>query len=223
MSVALLRSRYTWDDRAQQYRDARGKFVSRKAVRNELDVALEAAQKRGRDLAKSLRDGRISIAEWQRGMVDVIRTSNVYSAAAAKGGWAQMTAADWARTGPRVREQLTYLRNFADQVANGRVDPNTGKRIAYPLDGRFEVRAGMYGQQARTSFYGVEMREKRARGVTEAKRVLGAADRSCGACSSAAAAGWQPIEDVPPIGTLTCLSMCKCEIEYRAVPATTTK
>lgn len=57
-------------------------------------------------------------------------------------------------------------------------------------------------------------------GYTEARRILSKAEHcrtknGLEGCLEAAARGWMPIRQMPPIGTLPCKVWCKCKILYR--------
>ena len=199
----MARLPFRWNPRAQRYIAPTGRFVSQKAVRKVLDDALENAGKEIRRLADDLRAGRISLAEWQRGMRDALTARYTYSSAIAKGGWRQMSPSDWGRVGAEVRKQLGYLRNFAKEIERGA-----------PLDGRFVRRAEMYVEASRGFYEEIRKRENQSRGFDEARRVLGIADH-CEGCVDEASKGWVPIDEVAPIGSQECRTNCRCSIEYR--------
>lgn len=201
-------SRYQWDPRLQRYVDpATSRMVSRQAVRTELDKALQNSRQQAKALAGQLQAGAINLQQFRSGMATVVKDVNCIGAATAKGGWGQMSAADWGRVGPEVKEQLQYLNRFTQDIAAGKV----------PLDGRFLNRAGQYSQTGRATEEKTARREAVNRGANEARRVLGQADH-CGGCVEQDALGWRPVADVPGIGTQDCRHNCKCHIEYRVAP-----
>jgi len=199
---------YRWSPGTQQYIHVagphRGRFVSRAAVRDELDKAVAAAQQRQRGLALAYSRRQISVAEFQTGMRAVIRETHVYSAAAAKGGWARMTQADWGLVGSRVRVQMEYLAGFAQQLEKDLV----------PMDGRFLARAAQYGNGGVRMYEEISRREHVAQGYTEARRVAEKGG-ACPGCRRQADLGWRPIDEVPLIGSEECRGNCRCHIEYR--------
>jgi hypothetical protein len=205
--TTALGSRYLWDDRLRQYVDPSTKparMVSRRAVREELDKTLDATKERARGIARQLREGRITAAEFRREMAVVVKDVNCIGAAAAKGGWAQMSQSDWGRVGPRVKEQLQFLNAFTQDVVDGKVR----------LDGRFESRAAQYANTGRASYEKTARREFVSRGYDQARRILGAADH-CPGCVLQDSLGWVDINDVAEIGSQECRHNCKCHIEYR--------
>lgn len=196
---------FRWNEKAARYVGAGGRFVSRLVVRAALDRALDARSAVVRALSGQLRDRRITLAEWETRMMAEVKAAHLYSAAAAKGGWAQMTQADYGRVGAAVRDQYGYLRRFGRQIASGE----------QPLDGVFLARAEMYGQAGRKTHHEFERREMELRGMNEERNVLGVADH-CDQCVGETQRGWVPIGTLKPVGARTCVTRCKCTIQYRA-------
>ena len=62
-----------------------------------------------RRLSEDLRNGRISPRDWQTGMRGEIKRVHLNGAAAAKGGWAHLSPADYGWVGRIVRGQYEYL------------------------------------------------------------------------------------------------------------------
>jgi CubicO group peptidase (beta-lactamase class C family) len=197
--------RWEYDSRSYSYRDARtGRYLSNRDVRKALDATLVAPAGRARALAEALRERRISLAEWQTQMMREIKTVHLWGAATAKGGWAQLTPADYGRVGQRIREQYAYLRTRAEAIATG----------AQALDGNFVSRMELYGLAGRATYHATETREMELRGMTEERSVRGDGD-SCAGCVAAAALEWQPIGSVVPVGQRNCLSRCRCWLIFR--------
>jgi hypothetical protein len=156
-------------------------------------------------LTRQLQEGLINVAEWQLGMARHIKTLHVNAMVLARGGWAQMSQADWGFVGSRVKEQYRFLRNFANQISNG----------TQALDGRALVRAGMYEDAARASYEEMRRRSERLyNNMEEERRELGAADH-CDDCLTFAGMGWQPINTLPRIGESQCRTNCHCRFAFR--------
>lgn len=199
---------FRWSAKASRYVDARGRFVSRAAVRGALDAAVQREGQRMTALTQQLRDRTISLADWQAGMRESIKASHLYATAAARGGWAQMAPADVLRAGRAIRQQYGYLQTLARDLAAGRV----------PVDGRLAQRARLYAQASRAAFHTTERLEQGERnGMTEERNLLAPADH-CESCLAATAAGWVPIGTLPLPGSAdrVCRQNCKCRLEYRA-------
>jgi hypothetical protein len=154
--------------------------------------------------SRLLQSGRISVADWRERMAGHIKATHLYSAAMPRGGWAQMTAADFGRVGRLVRIQYEYLNNFAAQLSAG-----------LPVDGRFLHRARMYQNAAREVYHESERVEMQdVQGLEQERNILAAAD-NCEGCVVETARGWVPIGSLRPIGRRTCLTNCLCRIKYR--------
>ena len=207
-----MRGPFSWDDAAAQYRGRDGRFVSRRDVRDAIDVTIRNQQRTMRTLAENLRAGRLTLAEWQTAMAREIKSAALSHAAAAKGGWAQMTQADYGRVGRYLSQglgnadgQYEYLRRFVADIESGRV----------PLDGNFVRRAEMYAQSGRTLYHETERREMRRIGYDQERSVLSGAEH-CPGCNTEAGRGWVALGALVPIGQRDCKSNDRCRIVYRA-------
>ena len=205
--VTPLEERYAWLPNAGstgRYQDrATGRFVKELQVRADLDKYIDAKNTRLDDLANQLRNREISLADWQLQMRNEMRMMHNNAAMVAKGGKAQMTQADWGRTGRELRSQYEYLDKWAKDIASGKA----------PLDGRLASRAKLYGNAARGT-YEQERRVMAAdKGNDEEMRILHAKE-SCKGCISIAGY-WAPIGTLPKIGSQECSTNDMCTFEYR--------
>lgn len=195
---------FRWSAKAGQYIRPNGRFVPRTEVRRAIDKALDAEKARALDLANRLRAGTISLERWRSEMRDMIKTVHLYSASAASGGWAQLSAADFGRIGQIVRGEYAYLEKFARGIARGKV----------PLDGNFLNRAKMYAEAGRDSYHQTERASARRAGKREERNILHPADH-CGGCLAASAEGWVKIGKLVPIGRRDCRRKCRCSLRFR--------
>lgn len=197
------KSRYKWNEPAGRYIGPDGRFVSFGTVRRFLDETLDSHEKKIMTLSSALQERRISLAEWQVGMRDSLKDLHLASGALARGGWAQMSPADYGRVGQELREQYEFLGRFAKQIEDG-----------LPLDGRFLRRTQLYAQSGRVSYTKALRQEMLLRGFEEELSVLAQADH-CSECVSEAAKGWVPIGTLVNIGERICKSNCRCTLEFR--------
>jgi hypothetical protein len=196
---------FRWNAALARYIDPRGRIVARLVVRGALDDALAATGKRMRENTVLMRDRRISVAQWHARMKADVKAVHVYSTAAARGGFAHVTPAEWGRVGNIVKAQYGHLDNFAAAVKGGKA----------PRDGRLVNRADMYAQAGRQSYHVTDERVQLENGMRQERNILHTLD-SCDGCIDETAAGWVPIGELTPVGTRDCLSRCKCSIEYRS-------
>lgn len=195
---------YRWSEKAGQYVRRNGRFVPRSEVRRAIDTALLAEQKRTRTLARDLRAGRITLGKWRTEMRDVIKTVHVYSAAASKGGWAQLTQADYGRIGQIVRGEYGHLERFARQISRG--DPRA-------KGGRLDARAMQYAEAGRDTYHQTERAVARAVGYRFERNLLHPADH-CAGCLGETARGRVRIGELIPIGRRNCLRRCRCSLAF---------
>jgi hypothetical protein len=200
---------FTWSHPARRYRDAAsGRFVPQGQVHDALDAVLDGAAGRARDAAARLASGQITVAQWQREMTAVVKDSQLAGTAVGGGGWHQLSAADHSWAEQRIREQLDYLRGFADQLDSG----------VQCLDGTLEARAAMYGNAGRATQREMDRRLNAQAGQQFERRALGPADH-CPDCLDAAARDWQPIGTLPRIGNSACATNCRCVFEFSMTDA----
>lgn len=200
---------YSWDTRYRRYRGPSGRFVSNVEIRRALDVTLQNTTNRIRDVARDLQAGRITLRAWELETRRLVKDVQLYSVALAKGGWANMTPADYGRVGQLTRAQYDRLWGFAQEIQSGSV----------PMDGRFLVRAGLYAQSGRAAYEAQRVIEDRAAGLTEERNILAGRDHCTTStrpgCVDETRRGWQPLGTLSVPGTRTCLGNCRCRIIRR--------
>lgn len=182
-------------------------FVSRQVITRAFEIAIARNRRGLRQASIQLRNGEISLRQWQREVATRLKDSHLYAAAIARGG--KLSQADYGRIGRLVRDRYAYLARFGADIASG----------AQPLNGRFLNRAEAYvlhARQARHEAERIEMLEVQGLGFEENR--LGAADHCESGdrigCIEASAMGRVPIGTLPLVGTRSCLYQCKCQIVY---------
>jgi hypothetical protein len=191
-----------WSPGRGQYRDAAtGQWLSRAAVRREVDASLANVTRLSDTLADDLRAGRISLNQWREEMRAVIKHTQMGAAEIANGGRAQMAPQSWGATGQKIRAQYIYLENWVEQLKAG-----------LPVDNRVEGRARQYIRAARTSFIAAEAQDMAAKGWL-ARNVTTAAE-SCAECLAEEAKGLVPVNQLSTPGTRICRGACKCFLVY---------
>lgn len=197
---------YYWDKKKAQYVSRwTGKPVKEATVRHAVEkfnssfVAenIEAHTQR-------FLDGAIDLPAWQKRVANELKQGHIINSTVGKGGRAQMTFADWGRTGRALRDQYSWLNNFAVEIKNGQLTA-----------GQIKHRAGMYANSVRSSYFRGLTAAKKIAGNTQERRIT-TSEKPCDTCISVEARGWQPIGTLPMPGT-DCegYSSCKCIMEYR--------
>ena len=221
--------RFVYDRRFPRgrFRDTiTGQVVSWDTVRRTLDDTLERAGDDVQALSGRLQRREITLADWQRGMERSIKSVHLASAALEKGGFQNMTPADYGRVGRLLfnpngaREdgswgQYQYLRRFAGQIEQG-----------LPLDGNFLRRADQYVQAGRQTYHRMLVLDMQEREFTETRFVLNPADHCTDkegrrqrpprrGCVERARAGWHTAGQWPGIGGMACHQNDRCDQEFR--------
>ena len=203
--------KYQWEPTAGvsgRYRDTEtGRFIKSASVRAELDRYLDNSDP-AKALAEALRGRQVSLADWEVGMRRVVKNTHLNAIALERGGWANMTPADYGRAGQIIREQYGYLKNFAGDIASGK----------QRLDGTLGTRAKLYTQAGRETFYRSK-HEHLAAGVDMVGSVRSARD-SCSECISLDGKWFRvgdPAYKLP--GQRICMKSCRCYERYGRMTA----
>ena len=196
---------YRWEPNAGasgRYRDERGRFVASSTVRRELDRYLDNSDP-AKALAEALRGRQLSVADWEVAMRRHVKNTHLNAIALERGGWANMTPADYGRAGQIIREQYGYLKNFAADIASGK----------QRLDGTLGVRAKLYTQAGRNSYYRSKAANMSGK-VTHQMSVRSARD-SCWQCIDLDRKIFR-IDDSSFVlpGRRVCNHNCQCHIAY---------
>ena len=204
---------YVFDRRTGRYHEAAsGRFVSRSRILGLVENRITHHQEAIVRLTESLVQGGLSLPDWQRLMKQELKLLHIQEAVLAKGGWAQMTPADWGRVGAATKAQYKYLAGFAEDIANG-----TFKSGRVMSDGHILVRAGMYAQSGRATYWKETSAVQKLAGMTEERRLAVGDAGTCSPCTELAGKDWQPIGTLPAPGGSPCqgLTHCRCEKEFR--------
>jgi hypothetical protein len=199
-------SRYRWEPTSGasgRYRDtSTGRYVAGGVVRRELDTYIANSDNAARDLVNSLRERGINLADWELAMRREIKRTHLNAIALERGGWANMTPADYGRAGQIIREQYGYLAKFSEQIANG----------TQKLDGTVSSRAKLYTEAGRETFY-KSKHANRAEDIDMVRSIRNATD-SCEECIELDGV-WFTIGDpaykLP--GDRICSKNCQCHEE----------
>jgi hypothetical protein len=102
--------------------------------------------------------------------------------------------------------QVGFLDDFETEVNDNEDD----------LDLRVVSRAELYGGAVWSSTQNLVAQRMRDGDYDEACRIHGGFDNPCGVCEAEEAKGWQPIEELLPIGASPCQGSCHCYVLYRS-------
>ncbi len=201
---------FAWEARVHRFRDLQtGRFLAYRSIRQGVDAVANASSQHMVTVTQHLREGTISVLDWEQEMRRSIKLNELANVMAAHGGRSAMTPSDWGYAGSQIRAQYQYLQQFAADIVSGQ----------QPANGRMVARAAMYGQHGRTTFEQTLGRDVSATGTPmEERNVLGSGD-PCSQCPELSAMGWVPAGTLPLPGNRLCLAHCKCHIDRRRARA----
>jgi hypothetical protein len=151
---------YRWNTTARRYIRPNGQFVPRAQIRQALDTAIAQEATHMQGMLVALRVGTLSLDGWLLGMRESVKLVHLWSAAAARGGWAQLSQADYGTVGQELRFHYDRLQRFAEEIANG-----------LSLDGRAALRVRLYTEAARVAYHAVEQRVALEAGLIEERNI----------------------------------------------------
>lgn len=155
-------------------------------------------------LAERLKEGKLTVPQWEEEMRKELKALHVIAAALAKQGIENLTATDYGYIGAKLKEEYRYLRRFRLQIEQGAVNLQSNA---------FLRRAASYTINSRESFYKV-LRANTSR-YTQERRILNPKAVHCQTCISEAKLGWQPLGTLRKIGDSECKINCQCRFHFR--------
>ncbi len=193
----------TWNKKLRRYVDSHGHVIPERQVRKEVsDYVADERAKVVKKAAQVLAD-TIALAAFFSWMDDRIDTWHKITGTIAYGGKAQMTPERWARIEKIVESEKEFLAGFKADTA--------GEILTEGLANR----AAMYADAAYSTFANEEVQRERDEGVTLGRRICAEDDASCDECVSAATDEFISLDEIPELGSLTCLNNCRCEFEFQ--------
>lgn len=195
---------YVFDRGTGRFQDANGREVPRARIMRLIQERIDFHAGQMTTLTQALVDGRLTLAQWEQAFALQLKDLYLQQAALARGGWQNMTQADFGRVGRELRDQYRYLHGFAQEIAAG-----------YPRD-RWLWRAGLYAAGGRSAYWNAMTATAMTAGMTRERRIARGDKATCSPCVDLARRGWQPIGTLPAPGGPPCagLNACRCQKEY---------
>jgi len=115
---------WTWDDKAQRYREtASGRFIGIERM-NELRGQFISQQKNVLEsLTDSYYNGSLTLQKYHKQTREIIKDTYIDLYAMGAGGRKNLSARDWGRIGAMLKEQYKYLDNLMAQIERGEISP----------------------------------------------------------------------------------------------------
>lgn len=211
-----------WDAKRRVYVDDNGRVMSAAQVRREVHDYVVEERNETEKKALELLAGAITIAAFFNFLKTRVETWHNVTGAIAYGGKAQLDPEREARIKAKVASELEYLANFKrdalamlDEARTVAAESTlTVTETFAETAASIPSRAGMYADAAYSTYENNVMAREFDSGVTLGRRVCPEDDASCEECVAAADTFFSSLEDIPEIGSLTCLNNCRCFIEY---------
>lgn len=208
---------YVYDKRTGQFHGPLPsyKIVGRQAMMDLIEDRVKYHADQMEKLTRDLYAGRMNLPTWERLFATEMKNAALQQAALAKGGWQNMTSADFGRVGRFLREQYKFLDGFAKDIKAGRYLNAKGQPPMSPQQAY--ARSRLYGQAGRQAYWVQRGQVMKEVGRTQERRIARGDGRTCGNCEELARLGWRPIGTLPAPGGPPCkgLTLCRCEKEYR--------
>lgn len=209
---------YTWDSEKRLYLDASGAVVPEEKVRSWIDDFAAALallfMGRARNVLETLIEIEINatafrdaVANWNNLTRADLTGGHIAAVVVAYGGFNVIAPENFAIAERETQVQLSFWDNFVAGVLTGAVQ----------FDGSFVSRTGMYADAIYSTYIkAVRQREIKA-GMTEERNILGDANHCTGdnSCIKQSQRGWVAIGSLVAVGERTCLSRCRCWLDFR--------
>jgi hypothetical protein len=190
---------------------ATGKIIKQPVELDALEAQIDKSRGNIERIGRQLANSEISLADWQLQTRTQMKLIHTQSAALAKGGWAQMSQADWGAVGRISRDEYMRLEKVAVSISKGDIKL---RRLDGEINGQFLRISDQFGQAGYSTYEQIERRTANQNGLTEERRVLDPGAQHCDCCIGQADR-WVPVGTLKPIGACTCVHNCRCEFEFR--------
>jgi hypothetical protein len=210
---AQITTPFVWDAQSRRYIHlASRRYVPYTEIRDQaIEPLIQSSKAAQRALSTRLQTRDSSLVEWQRGMLDQVKQTQVAAALASNGGDSNSSQTDYKKIAALILVLLLLLQGFANDLEEG----------TQPLNGILLVRSDLYASAARDIFEEVRRHGMAVYfGAVQERRRLGIAehchtDRDLEGCVELHDLGWVPINTLPRLGQTPCRTNCKCHFQYR--------
>lgn len=207
-----------WDAKKRRYVDDNGRVLSERQVRREVSDYVDEEKAKTEKEALRLLAGIITLAAFYQYMRGHVEKWHTVTGSIAYGGKAQLDAERTARIAARITSELEYLSGFRNDIATALAEAHANDLTITETAGFVPARAVMYADAAYATYQNNVTAREFDNGVALGRRVCEEDPASCEECVSAASTYFSTLEDLPEIGSLTCLNNCRCYVEYADAP-----
>ena len=192
-----------WDERTRRYVDDNGRVIPPSEVRKRVERYIESEKEDVALAAAKVIGGSLLVSMFFDFLADKIRTWHYAAGVMAYGGELQMNGERWARLENKTQTELEFLVGFEKEIQG-----------AAEITEALGARAQLYAESIYATYENNVMAREWDAGVTLGRRISEEDSASCDECVAAADTYYVPLSEIPEIGTLQCLTNCRCTIEY---------
>lgn len=212
------RARYVWSPVRRLYLDGgTARPIPPLEIRSRaIDPFIQAISIRIREVSQRLQQNMITLAEWQREVMPLIKYSQIAAGLIANGGAGNNNENDYLAIAAFILALFLFFQSFTNEI-------ESGKQL---INGTLLSRGDLYANAARDAYE--EMRRfimQTYLGIEYERRVLDPRAHHCHTviledgeewvgCPELAELGWQPVGVLPRLMATPCLSNCKCHFEF---------
>lgn len=135
--------------------------------------------------------------------MELVKSLHLNNIALSRGGYGQMSPADYGRAGGIIAREYKFLQRMATQIALG-----------LPRDGNLVRRARLFARAGRSTYVRGLQDGMIQRGFDQERSILRPAEH-CQECVEQELLGFQEIGKMVPVGDRKCLRNCRCGVIYR--------
>lgn len=122
---------FFWDASVNRYRSSKGTFVAASKVNAWRDNAIETSKARVQSIVDRYNAGSLSASAFKREMRGAIKTAFGAEYVFGRGGFKQMTPADWGRLGSEVKRQYQFLDRFVEKLPELSANQISARALMY--------------------------------------------------------------------------------------------
>lgn len=196
---------YRWNSERRVYTTDKGKQVSAAQIREWIDASVEHTKERVTAITQELIDGKINSSEWYLRTRDELKPMHMAMTQLAAGGRQQVGPRELGRLGARMRGEIGYLRDLANQIENGDVE----------ADEALINRATLYADSGVGTFENARRGGMKDSGFKQEKNILERGAQHCDDCLAETRRGWVKVGELSAIGDRQCLARDRCMMVYR--------
>lgn len=192
---------YTYDNTTGQYFDG-DRVVPPVEQLRAIEKVIDDTKLRLAVLGQRRAEGTMPTLDWRIAVQNELKRAHIAAALVAHGGVNNLDPSTRGFVGSRLRTQYDFLSRLA-------LDTGPGN-----FDGRAMTRLAMYASAAHNTYEAIRRRDAQTRGQAFERNLIDPAAAHCGECVDLTGRGWVPVGTLPEPGSRTCLTNCRCSLEY---------